>query len=56
VKEGLYVFDYPRGSIAFQFRNKEEGEIFRVKIASSCPSMQEFEEIKKRELEAVKKK
>ena len=50
VREGLYLFDYPRGSLAFQFRNKEEGEIFRVKIFSNCPSLQEFEEIKRRNL------
>lgn len=50
IKDGLYVFDYPRGSIAFQFRNKDEGEIIRAKIFSMCPSLQEFEEVRKRNL------
>ena len=42
IRDGLYIFDYPRGSIAFQFRNKEEGEIMKTKIFNICPSLQEF--------------
>ena len=56
IREGLYLFDYPRGSVAFQFRNKEEGEIIRMKIKSNCPSLEEYEEIRKKNEAATKKK
>ena len=36
----LYVFDYPKGSIAFEFRNKLEADIMKIKINSQCPSME----------------
>jgi hypothetical protein len=42
IRDGIYVFDYPRGSIAFQFRNKEEGEIIKNKIFTMCPSLHEY--------------
>jgi hypothetical protein len=43
IREGLYLFDYPRGSIALQFRTKEEGEIMKLKINTNCPSLEEYD-------------
>lgn len=38
----LYAFDYPRGIIAFMFRNKQQADIFAIKIKSSAPSMKDY--------------
>ena len=48
IRDDLYIFDYLRGSIAFQFRTKEEGEVMKLKINSNCPSLEEYEEAKKK--------
>ena len=36
------MFDYPKGSIAFEFRNKLDADIMNMKILSQCPSMEEY--------------
>jgi hypothetical protein len=56
LRDGLYLFDYPRGSIALQFRTREEGEMMKLKIYSNCPSKEEFDAFKKQKEEATKKK
>ena len=52
----LYAFDYPRGIIAFQFRNETEAKIVAMKIHSQSPKMEEYEEIRKKKIEEAKKK
>ena len=52
----LYIFDYPKGSIAFEFRNKLEADIMKMKIDSQCPSLEEYEKIKQRNIEEAKKR
>ena len=52
----LYMFEYPKGSIAFLFRNVGEAELMRVKILSNCPSLEEYEQVKQKNLEAARKK
>jgi hypothetical protein len=54
--ETLYIFDYTRGSIAFQFRNKQEAELMAMKIKSQCPTKEEYEALKRSNLEAQKKR
>jgi hypothetical protein len=54
--ESLYMFEYPKGSIAFQFRNGTDAELMKLKIFANCPSLEEYEQVKKRNLEAARKK
>jgi hypothetical protein len=39
IMPNLYAFEYPRGIIAFMFRNKQDGEIMANKIKSHAPKM-----------------
>lgn len=52
----LYMFDYPKGSIAFQFRNSTEAELMKMKIFSNCPSLEEYEQVRQRNIEAARRK
>ena len=56
VTDTLFLFDYPKGSIAFEFRSKLEADIMKLKIDSQCPSMEEYERVKQRNIEEAKKK
>lgn len=38
ITDTLYMFEYPKGSIAFQFRNATDAELMKLKIFSNCPS------------------
>lgn len=38
------------GLIGFLFKNKQDADIMRLKINSVSPSMQQFEEIKKKRM------
>ena len=40
ITDTLYMFDYPKGSIAFQFRSSQEAEIMKLKIFSNCLSIE----------------
>ena len=55
VTNSLWAFDYPRGIIAFQFRNKMDADIMAIKIKSASPSMKAYEEIRKEKIEMAKK-
>jgi hypothetical protein len=50
------MFDYPKGSIAFQFRNSMEADLMKLKILSVCPSLEEYEQVKQKNLELARKK
>jgi hypothetical protein len=50
------MFEYPKGTIAFQFRNASEADLMKAKILTNCPSMEEYEQVKQRNLEAARKK
>ena len=51
VAKNLYAFDYPRGVIAFQFRNEKEAKAVALKIHSQSPKKEELEEIRKKLIE-----
>ena len=55
VTNTLWAFDYPRGIIAFQFRTKEDADIFAIKIKSASPSLKDYEVIRKEKIEQAKK-
>lgn len=50
ITDTLYMFEYPKGSIAFLFRNQQEAEIMKLKITSNCPSMEEYEQVRQKNL------
>lgn len=47
VTSTFYIFEYPRGIIGFLFKNKEDGDMMKVKLQSVSPKMEEYEDIKK---------
>jgi hypothetical protein len=39
INQTILLIDYVHGSIAFLFRNKDEAEMMKFKIAGNCPSL-----------------
>lgn len=58
ITETLYQFDYPKGTFALQFKNKDDADLMKVKIMTQAPKQKEFDEmkafIKEQELAAKK--
>jgi len=51
ITDTFYVFDYVRGCFGFQFRNKNDADIMKLKIGSNSQSLEDFQIVRKHNIE-----